>query len=81
MAVWFLPESPRWLVANSRDEEAKAFLTRFHGGGDPDDALVKLEWLVNRSLDVLRTTDATALQGRVQGRDRHRWRRQALVGL
>lgn len=41
--VWFLPESPRWLIANSRDVEAKAFLTRFHGNGDPNHPVVELE--------------------------------------
>ena len=42
--VWFLPESPRWLVANSRDAEALAFLTRFHGNGDSQNPVVALEW-------------------------------------
>ncbi|KAG8965040.1 hypothetical protein FRC03_000995 [Tulasnella sp. 419] len=44
LAVWFLPESPRWLMANGRDEDALNFLARFHGGGNRNDPVVQLEW-------------------------------------
>lgn len=44
ICVFFIPESPRWLLANSRDDEALAFLTEYHGNRDPNNPIVKLEW-------------------------------------
>lgn len=41
----FLPESPRWLMAQGRDEQALAFLTKYHGAGDEQDPVVQLEYM------------------------------------
>ncbi|KAF5333204.1 hypothetical protein D9611_002530 [Ephemerocybe angulata] len=42
--AWFLPESPRWLLAVGRNDEALAILAKYHGNGNPEAPLVKLEW-------------------------------------
>jgi hypothetical protein len=37
-------QTPRWLLANGREDEAHAFLVRFHGNNDPNHPLVVAEW-------------------------------------
>ncbi|KAJ0336157.1 hypothetical protein KNSL1_013375 [Colletotrichum chrysophilum] len=41
--VWFIPESPRWLFAKQKDDVAKSVLIKYHGNGNPDSAVVRLE--------------------------------------
>jgi sugar porter (SP) family MFS transporter len=42
--VFFLPDSPRWLVSLDRSEEAFAILVKYHGEGDVDSEFVKAEF-------------------------------------
>ncbi|KAK3309813.1 general substrate transporter [Chaetomium strumarium] len=43
-SVFFIPESPRYLMANGKEDEALAFLIKYHGNGDPNSRLVRLEF-------------------------------------
>lgn len=43
LLVYFVPESPRWLYVNDREEAAKAMLTRYHGEGNPESEWVRLQ--------------------------------------
>jgi sugar porter (SP) family MFS transporter len=43
VGVWFIPESPRWLMAQDRIEDATAVLARYHGEGDASHPMVQLE--------------------------------------
>ncbi|KAI9740999.1 MAG: hypothetical protein M1834_002710 [Cirrosporium novae-zelandiae] len=40
----FLPESPRWLIAHDRHEEALDVMAKYHGEGSRDSPIVQLEY-------------------------------------
>lgn len=44
VAIYLVPESPRYLIAKGKNEKALAILTRVHGRGNPDDELVQIEY-------------------------------------
>lgn len=41
--TFFCPESPRWLIAHAKEDQAFEVLTKYHAGGDKDSRLVKFE--------------------------------------
>jgi sugar porter (SP) family MFS transporter len=42
--IWFIPESPRYLANKDRHDEALAVLSKWHAGGNSQDATVQFEF-------------------------------------
>ncbi|CAJ0546942.1 Ff.00g015690.m01.CDS01 [Fusarium sp. VM40] len=44
VALYWMPESPRWLLSKDRHEEAQKVLTHYHAEDDAEDEFVQLEF-------------------------------------
>jgi hypothetical protein len=42
--IWFVPESPRWLISKGKNEQALRVLANAHASGDERDEVVQIEY-------------------------------------
>lgn len=62
IGLYFVPESPRWLVSKDRPEDALAFLAKYHAEGNEQDPLVRFEYAeITEALTLERSADQGSL--------------------
>lgn len=75
--IWFIQESPRWLMEHERYEDARTVLKKLHGNGHNDDFL-DLEYREIHDVIVAeRTLSVKSWRGLVS---RPSWRKRLLLG-
>lgn len=76
--VWFMAESPRWLVEKDRYEEAQNVLAKLHGTGDNQEFL-DLEFREIR--DTIVAEKSIAVKDWTEIVSRPSWRRRLFLGM
>ncbi|ERT00356.1 hexose carrier protein [Sporothrix schenckii 1099-18] len=74
--IWFLQESPRWLVEQDRHDEAKEVLHKLRAGDDPD--RIELEYMEIR--DVIMADRQIAKVNTMSIFLKSSWRKRLLLG-
>lgn len=60
-AIYFVPESPRWLIANDRTKQAAKILSKYHAGPDEPNELVRFEVTeITAAIEFERTNKSTS---------------------
>ncbi|KAJ5240842.1 general substrate transporter [Penicillium citrinum] len=77
--VWFLNESPRWLMEKDRHDEALATLQRLHGDGTPEkEQYIELEFQeIRDAIDAERATTKITWTSIIT---KPSWRRRLILG-
>ncbi|KAF2462830.1 general substrate transporter [Lindgomyces ingoldianus] len=79
--MYFCPESPRWLIAKDRNEEALGILQKYHGEGIDGEEFVRLEYAQIRSTITLELENARKFAWADAWRDPAMRRRFFLAGV
>lgn len=80
--IWFIPESPRYLISKDKPEEALATLAKHHAGGDENNATVQFQYReIKQTIENDRMVGtATSYMDFLRTKG-NRWRLAIIMGL
>ncbi|KAL2264519.1 hypothetical protein VTJ83DRAFT_7029 [Remersonia thermophila] len=82
IGIWWVPESPRYLVNKERYQEALHILTKWHAGGDPHNATVQFEFReIRETIRIQKETDRSTRYRDFFRTRGNRWRLAIIVSL
>ncbi|KAK4139562.1 sugar transporter-like protein [Dichotomopilus funicola] len=82
IGIWWIPESPRFLVNKERHQEAFDILTKWHAGGNPHNATVQFEFReIRETIRIQKETErSTSYRDFLRTRG-NRWRLAIIISL
>ncbi|RCI16980.1 hypothetical protein L249_3077 [Ophiocordyceps polyrhachis-furcata BCC 54312] len=82
IGIWWLSESPRFLVSKGRSRQALAVLAKHHGGGDANHPTVRFEFReIKEAVEMERKADKTSTYLDFFRTKGNRWRLAIVVSL
>ncbi|OLN87012.1 Lactose permease 18 [Colletotrichum chlorophyti] len=82
IGIWWVPESPRYLVNKDRSEEALAVLAKHHAGGDYNNATVQFEYREIKEVILMeRNADKSTSYVDFLRTKGNRWRLAIIISL
>lgn len=80
--IWWIPESPRFLVSKDKSEEALAVLAKHHAGGDENNATVQFQYReIKETIQADRNANKAASYADFLKTKGNRWRLAILISL
>lgn len=82
MFIWWIPESPRYLVNKDRHEEALEVLSKWHAGGDRNNATVQFEFReIKQTIQIEKDADRSTTYMDFFRTKGNRWRLAIIISL